>query len=384
MTILLQVLLLVLGISHYSQGQTLLDCSLRTFCEDRKLTQGFINALSKDIKNFVQFDCDMTIFLDVVQITWFYQHFETGSVDPGSLNVIYSNVPGKDMFRTSVAVLNLSNFTYGPVRSRLVIRDVKALYEGTYSCAEADKDVSTRQYEGCLFVLGQGVFEYCKNSLTGCHNSSQSMVVGGTASFDLRVTFIGGGDCAHQAVTHLKVIKDSQVVYLCEGSEDHCDNEEYPRFEVFVDPECKVDCKYYFHLLLHNFMASDAGVYTAEVLLEGVGDTLDRKITRTIILEVAANVHSGRSWSIGGIIGPVLSAVLVLVVGCALILTTVLIVTWRKNRTASLVRKGPGSGGYGTLPDLDELQNAAIADLDGSSSHDSGGYQPVKAHFGKE
>ena len=113
------------------------------------------------------------------------------------------------------------------------------------------------------------------------------MKTGDSAELDVRVVFRGGGGCAHQRVSRLTVKKDTEVVYSCvnQDSEDQCDSAQYPKFKVVSGENCKVDCKYNFDLQLLDFGKSDVGEYTAEVVLENVGNITGRTIVRKFLLE---------------------------------------------------------------------------------------------------
>ena len=92
----------------------------------------------------------MRIPLDLVAINWF---FETGNLT--DVRRLFPNaIPDRRMFTAATAIQDLSNFTFGPVRSILSVRNVDADQEGVYSCA-SDTDVDSRIFQGCLFVLGK-------------------------------------------------------------------------------------------------------------------------------------------------------------------------------------------------------------------------------------
>ena len=127
--------------------------------------------------------------------------------------------------------------------------------------------------------VGLGVFEACPNNFTGCGTTIQTASPGEDVVFDLKVVFRDGGSCANQAVSMLTLTKDSEVVYVCSGSEGSCNSNDYPRFRVVQGDGCSVDCKYFIDLVLLDFTDSDSGTYLAVVFLEE-GDTVGRNITR--------------------------------------------------------------------------------------------------------
>ena len=91
----------------------------------------------------------MTIPLANVAINWF---FETGN-STGFSKLFPNSFPSDRMF-TAELFIDLSNFTFGPVRSTLSVRNVDADQEGIYSCASAT-DMDSQIFQGCLFVLGK-------------------------------------------------------------------------------------------------------------------------------------------------------------------------------------------------------------------------------------
>ena len=103
----------------------------------------------------VTFTCNMTIPLTIVGIGWF---FETGNST--GFRRLYPNISPYDrMFTATTKIVDLlSNFTFGPVRSLLSVRNVNVGQEGIYSCASGIADpapVDSRIFQGCLFVLGK-------------------------------------------------------------------------------------------------------------------------------------------------------------------------------------------------------------------------------------
>ena len=142
-------------------------------------------------------------------------------------------------------------------------------------------------YTSLSYFAGQGVFESCPDSLTGCQPSKQTVKTGDSVELDMRVVFRGGGGCAHQRVSRLTVKKDTEVVYSCvnRDGEEQCDSAQYPKFKVVSGAKCEVDCKYYFDLQLLDFGKSDVGEYIAEVVLEGVGNITGRTIVKKFLLE---------------------------------------------------------------------------------------------------
>ena len=92
----------------------------------------------------------MTILFASIAINWF---FETGN-STGSSTLFPNSFPFDRMFTAEIAILDLSNFTFGPVRSTLSVRNVDADQEGIYSCASAT-DMDSQIFQGCLFVLGK-------------------------------------------------------------------------------------------------------------------------------------------------------------------------------------------------------------------------------------
>ena len=91
----------------------------------------------------------MTIQFASIAINWFLQTSNsTGS------SRLFPNSPSDRMFTAEVRFLDLSNFTFGPVRSTLSVRNVNADQEGIYSCATAT-DMDSPTFQGCLFVLGK-------------------------------------------------------------------------------------------------------------------------------------------------------------------------------------------------------------------------------------
>ena len=89
----------------------------------------------------------MRIPLQLISINWF---FETGNST--DVRRLFPNTPPDGrMFTASTEIQDLSNFTFGPVRSVLSVRNVDADQEGAYSCAGED----LRIFQGCLFVLGK-------------------------------------------------------------------------------------------------------------------------------------------------------------------------------------------------------------------------------------
>ena len=92
----------------------------------------------------------MTIPLANVAINWF---FETGN-STGFSKLFPNSFPSDRMF-TAELFIDFSNFTFGPVRSTLSVRNVPADQEGIYSCALRDTDMDQRIFQGCLFVLGK-------------------------------------------------------------------------------------------------------------------------------------------------------------------------------------------------------------------------------------
>ena len=106
---------------------------------------------------------------------------------------------------------------------------------------------------------------------------------------DVRVTFRGGGACAIQRISELRVSRDSEVVYTClntRGFEGPCNSSD--RFSVSNGTNCTEDCKYFVNLQLLDFREADVGSYTVEVFFESLpGDAVVENITRRYNLELA-------------------------------------------------------------------------------------------------
>ena len=109
---------------------------------------------------------------------------------------------------------------------------------------------------------------------------------------DVRVAFRGGGACANQHISELRVSRDSEVVYTClntRGFEGPCNSSD--RFLVSNGTNCTEDCKYFVDLELLDFREADVGLYTVEVLFESpMRDAEVENITRRYNLELAPSV----------------------------------------------------------------------------------------------
>ena len=106
---------------------------------------------------------------------------------------------------------------------------------------------------------------------------------------DVRVAFRGGGACANERISQLRVFRDSEVVYTClntGGFEGPCNSSD--RFLVLNGTNCTEDCKYFVKLQLLDFREADVGLYTVEVLFESLpGGAMVKNITRRFNLELA-------------------------------------------------------------------------------------------------
>ena len=136
---------------------------------------------------------------------------------------------------------------------------------------------------------GRGEFVSCPDILADCGNITQIVNRQEDVVMDVRVAFRGGGACANQHISQLRVSRDSEVVYTClntMGFEDPCNSSD--RFLVLNGTNCTADCKYFVDLQLLDFREADVGLYTVEVLFESLTrDAVVENITRRYNLELA-------------------------------------------------------------------------------------------------
>ena len=151
-----------------------------------------------------------------------------------------------------------------------------------------------------LLLLGLGVFESCEkveNLNRGCTNIQQiSAVLGGIATFEIRLIFRHGGMCTNQAVRLLSLQKDSnpETVFTCSNiagfaNRNNCNDSGNvsPRYRSVQLESCN-DCKYYIDVQLSEVNSSDAGNYTATVTLRE-DNTNNRVITKRFTLSITGN-----------------------------------------------------------------------------------------------
>ena len=126
------------------------------------------------------------------------------------------------------------------------------------------------------FKIGAAVFAEQNASVTSAH-------VGGTARFDARVTFVGGGSQQRkQKVNLLQLFKDGTQVYRCRnwsGSETSpCTS--IGRFNVQMQGSEKFD----FYITLNDVRVEDGGNYEArlEVIHPVTGSYLSFRKTITL------------------------------------------------------------------------------------------------------
>ena len=120
------------------------------------------------------------------------------------------------------------------------------------------------------------------------------MQVGGTAQFDTRVTFVGGGaQQRKQTVNLLQIFKDGSQVYRCRNWRIYatlpCSSE--GKFAVTMQGSDKFD----FYLLMSNITANDGGSYDVklEVIHPETGSYSSIQKTITLTVEVV----NGKSFS---------------------------------------------------------------------------------------
>ena len=113
------------------------------------------------------------------------------------------------------------------------------------------------------------------------------MQLGGTAQFDTRVTFIGGGAQQHkQKVNLLQLFKDGRQVYRCRNwsvyANSPCTSE--GRFAVTMQGSDKFD----FYLSMSNATVNDSGSYVVklEVIHPETGSYSSIQKTITLTVEV--------------------------------------------------------------------------------------------------
>ena len=127
------------------------------------------------------------------------------------------------------------------------------------------------------YFLGVATFAQGQENLT--------LQVGGTAQFDTRVTFVGGGPQQRkQTVNLLQLFKDGRQVYRCRNwsgyANSPCTSE--GRFAVTMQGSDKFD----FYLTMSNVTVNDSGSYV--VKLEAIHPETGSysSIQKTIILTV--------------------------------------------------------------------------------------------------
>ena len=130
-------------------------------------------------------------------------------------------------------------------------------------------------YRKISFKIGAAVFAEQNGSVTSAH-------VGGTARFNTRVTFVGGGSQCKQKVNLLQLFKEGMQVYRCRnwsGSETSpCTS--IGRFNVQMQGSEKFD----FYITLNDVRVEDGGNYEArlEVIHPVTGSYLSFRKTITL------------------------------------------------------------------------------------------------------